>query len=363
MALRVTKTGPDELLRGVHAAGIGGPGGTEGALWTIEVEANPDYDIDTVGLVDVLHPGLEFLGCDTYTPPDASPWVDNTTAGEEWTGSGPVATGAGCAPQPLSIDTLGTGATEVRWDLGDILAGTTSVVTYQAGIPLYANEPFVGGPTAASLRQGRNLDNNTGPSTGEGDRTTSVDPELLGGGEQTFDNTATASGTYTPTGAIETDDDVEFTESEDLAIAKSSSGSLVQGTTVVSTLTISASEYRDFSNLVVRDLLPSALCFLGTYSADLTPGGSDWATNDCPGRGLDRLHRQWGAGGGDVRSGVARRRPVRHRPPRGGLELRRHRGARRVGLGRPDRDHVQLGRPRGLPQRPGPRHRRAGALG
>lgn len=286
VALRVTKRGPDELLRGVHAAGVGGAaGGTEGEFWTIEVEANPDYDIDAVSLVDVLHAGLEFLGCDTYIPPDASPWADNTSVGDEWTGSGPVATGTGCSPQPVSIDTLGTGATEVSWDLGDIAANTSSIVTYQAGIPLFANEPFASGPTAASLRQGRNLDNNTGPSTGEGDSAPGSDPELLAGGEQTFDNTALASGTYTPTGGTESDDDIELTQSEDLIIDKTSSGSLIQGSTVVSTLTISASEYRDFSNLVVRDLLPSALCFMGTYNADITPGGSDWATNDCPGAG------------------------------------------------------------------------------
>ena len=62
-------------------------------------------------------------------------------------------------------------------------------------------------------------------------------------------------------------------------------GSLTQGSTVVSTLTISTSEYRDFTDLVVRDLLPSALCFSGGFDADATAGGSDWNTTDCVGAG------------------------------------------------------------------------------
>ena len=137
---RVTKIAPTELLRGVHAAGLGGEGGTEGALYTVEVENNPDYAVDDVTLTDVLNPALEFLGCDTYYG------GDNTTVADEWIGAGPVSTGAGCAPTPLSVDTLGTGETEVVWDLGDLTPAEVATVTYQAGIPLFANEEFVGTP-------------------------------------------------------------------------------------------------------------------------------------------------------------------------------------------------------------------------
>ena len=133
------------------------------------------------------------------------------------------------------------------------------------------------------MTQGRNLDNNTGPSTGEPDSTPGADPELLSAPEQTLDNTATADGTYTPTSTGVDDDDIHLVEAEDLIIEKSMAGSLVQGTTVVTTLTVSVSEYRDFTDLVVRDLLPSPLCFSGDFTVDATSGGSDWQTNDCVG--------------------------------------------------------------------------------
>lgn len=281
---RVTKTAPDELLRGVHGAG------TTGAIYTIDVENNPDYTTNAVTLVDVLHPGLEFLGCDTYYA------ADNTTVGDEWTGSGDVATGTGCTPTPLSVETADgstsyagsvppEGSTVVTWDLSNLAPGQTTTIEYRAGIPLFENRSFSVAPSAASLNQGRNLDNNTGPSTGEPDRTLSTDPELLTAPESQYGNTATASGTYTPSGLVESSADTHIVESEDIIIGKSMTGSLTQGTLVTATLTINTSEYRDFTNLVVRDLLPSALCFLGGTDSDLTPGGSDWNTTDCTGAG------------------------------------------------------------------------------
>ncbi len=281
---RVTKTGPAELLRGVHDRGFDGASGTNGGRYTVEIENNPDYPVNAVTLRDVLHPGLEFLGCDDYYA------ADNTTVGEEWLGSGPVATGGGCAPTvlgvPTSVDTGAGGETIVDWTIGNLTPGQVVTVEYQAGIPLFENRPFATSPPAAAgLNQGRNLDNNTGPSTGEPDRTTNTDPELLDAPEQELDNVATATGTYVPAGAIASDSDTFITESEDLVIEKSSTGSLSQGTTVNTTLTITTSEYRDFTDLVVRDLMPSALCFLGTYNVDATAASSDWDTNDCAGQG------------------------------------------------------------------------------
>ncbi len=283
---RVTKTGPGELLRGVHANGFDGASGTTGGLYTVQIENNPDYPVNAVTLRDTLHPGLEFLGCDDYYA------ADNTTVGEEWIGSGPVATGAGCAPTPLEVPTsvataLG-GDTIVDWTIGNLTPGQIVNVRYQAGIPRFENRPFAASPPAANSRnQGRNLDNNTGPSTGEPDRTTNADPELLDAPEPGIDNVAVATGTYTPAGSSVTADDTHVTEAEDLVITKSSTGSLSQGTIVTTTLTITTSEYRDFADLVVRDLMPSALCFLGTYNADATPS-SGWNTTDCPGQGTVR---------------------------------------------------------------------------
>lgn len=277
---RVTKTAPEEMLRGVHGSS------SIGQLYSIEVENNPDYATNAVTLVDVLHPGLEFLGCDTYYP------ADNTTVGEEWTGAGDVSTGVGCSPTPLSVETADgstsyagsvppEGSTVVTWDLSNLTPGQTVTIEYRAGIPLFENRSFSAAP--AGLNQGRNLDNNTGPSTGEPDSTVNPDPELLTGPEQQLDNTATASGTYSPGGVIETQSDTHIVESEDIVLSKSMTGSLTQGTTITTTLVISASEYRDFTNLTVRDLLPSALCFRGGYDSDATPGGSDWDSTDCSG--------------------------------------------------------------------------------
>lgn len=277
---RVTKTAAEEMLRGVH--------GSAGQTYTIEVENNPDYATNGVTLVDVLHPGLEFLGCDTYYS------ADNTTVGEEWTGSGDVVTGAGCAPTPLSVETADglttyngsippEGSTVVTWDLANLAPGQSETIQYRVGIPLFENRSFSAAPSAASLNQGRNLDNNTGPSTGEPDSTVNPDPELLTAPAQRFDNVATASGTYVPGGVVETVSDTHLVDSDDIILSKQMVGSLLQGSTVTTTLTISASEYRDFTDLVVRDLMPSALCFRGGFDVDATPGGSDWNTTDCSG--------------------------------------------------------------------------------
>lgn len=298
---RVTKAGPGELLRGVHDTGFGGRSGSSGATYTIEVENNPDYATEDVTLVDVLSPVLEYLGCDDYYSgsDDSStdvPFRESAAAAdEEWAGSGPMATGSGPCLAPTSVDTVDAGLggglanTVVEWDIGDLGPGSTSTVTYRAGIPMRANTTTwttVGGaPTAASLAQGRNLDNNAGPSTNELDRVLNPDPELLTDGASSGSNTATADGTYTPTATNHSNNDVLPVEGEDIVIDKSMSGVLEHGTTATASLTVTTGEYRDFTDLVVRDLLPSALCYTGTYGVDTTPGGSDWASSDCPGAG------------------------------------------------------------------------------
>jgi large repetitive protein len=296
---RVDKTGPGELLRGVHDTGFGGRSGSAGAIYTIEIENNPDYATNGVTLRDVLGPELEFLGCQNYYAPGDDNSTDvpfresGAAADEEWAGSGPMVTepaSAGCLT-PTSVDTVAAGGglanTVVDWSIGSLAPGQVVTVTYRAGIPMRANtttwSTSGGAPSAASLAQGRNLDNNSGPATNEMDRTTSPDPELLVDGAPVVANTATATGTYTPTGVVASDSDVEFTEAEDIIITKAMTGSLVHGTTVSTDLVITTGEYRDFTDLVVRDLLPSALCYTGTFSSNLTASG--WNTTDCPGAG------------------------------------------------------------------------------
>ena len=56
--------------------------------------------------------------------------------------------------------------TKVTWRIGDLPKEIDSTITYVAGVPLQANEPFSAPtPTPESLRQASNLDNNTGATT------------------------------------------------------------------------------------------------------------------------------------------------------------------------------------------------------
>ncbi len=299
-ALRVTSVGPGELLRGVHGNGFGGRSGSSGADYGVRVENNPDYPLTAVTAGATLDPGLEFLGCDNYYPAaddnsTAVPFRESTAAtDEEWAGSGPLATGTGPCDTPTSVSTVAVGGggnlarTVVSWNVGDMTPGQVTDLVYRAGIPMRSNTTSwttQGGAPTGALDQGRNLDNNSGPSTNELDRTLNPDPELLTDGAPSLAVTADAHGTYTPVATTVADTDTLTTESEDIVITKSSTGSLSQGTVVSTDLVVATGEYRDFTDLVIRDLLPGALCYLGTYTTDNTPGGSDWATNDCPGAG------------------------------------------------------------------------------
>ena len=306
----------------MHDNGFGSRSGSSGATYTIEITNNPDYATNGVTLRDILGPELEFLGCASYYPAGDDNSTDvpfresGAAADEEWAGSGPMATdaAAGTCRTPTSVNTVANGApggladTVVDWSIGNLGPGQVVTVTYRAGIPMRANtttwSTAGGAPSAASLGQGRNLDNNSGPATNELDRTGSPDPELLVDGAPVVTNTATATGTYTPSGASSTDSDIENTEAEDIIITKAMTGSLVHDSTVASTLTIATGEYRDFTDLVVRDLQPSALCYLGTFTTNLTASG--WNTTDCPGTR--------GAGNGTVLSTARSRREARMAP-------------------------------------------------
>ncbi len=299
---RLVKVGGGELLRGVHENTMGTTGGTTGTVFTLTLEANPHYDNTNFQVTDVLDPYLEFLGCESYLP------VDNTTdvpfngaapANEEWPGSGPVAPGPAGGPGclvPNTVTTLGGGETEVIWTVPLLAAGSNVDIEYGAGVAMRANcATFTGGPpTPVSLQQGRNLDNNCGESTNENDMVPWPNPnlpELLSTNEDISENTAGTCGTYTPgvTGPLfpdyECQEVTELTSAEDLVIDKAMSGGLEHGQPVSTDLVVTVSEYRDFENFAIRDLLPSGLCYVGTYSADVTAPPTDWATNDCPGAG------------------------------------------------------------------------------
>ncbi len=257
--------GEGELLRGVH--------GSEPKTYTLRVRNNPETATNDFTVVDVLPASLEFLGCESYTSPGYVAGTDNTldaptneTVGaqtEEYPGSGRMVIGPTSATclEPTTIETLANGSTRVTWssaDLaaaGDLAANGVLTITYLAGIPLRENTNTWTGtkPSDASLGQGRNLDNNSGAPTSEN------------ASEPGVTNSLSATGTYqgpSTSGSNPTlvDSTTATVTSEDLVIRKSAVGQVVQGTFVTSTLVIEASEYRDFTSLVVTDTLPDGLC-------------------------------------------------------------------------------------------------------
>ena len=137
---------------------------------------------------------MEFLGCGNE---------DNSqVVTEEFPGSGPLGAppvNPTPCPLPVSVETVDspqgvpglgnlTGVyTAVTWNVGDLAAGEEREIKYVAGIPLSENTTTWDSPepSAASLEQGSNLDNNNGGST----------RELAD--EQSITNYATATGFFT----------------------------------------------------------------------------------------------------------------------------------------------------------------------
>ncbi len=256
-ALEVRKTNDNspegELLRGVH---------DNRSTYTLEVEANKVAATDDVILVDFLPASLEFLACGDG---------DNTTGGaEEYPGSGPLGSPAlvpSPCPTPASVSTIAVPPafpgldlpagtyTRVEWNLGTLAPGSITQVKFVAGIPVQRNTTAWpnGEPDPASLAQGSNLDNNTGPST----------RELSG--ESSVINVSTASGIYQgPT--IDGDPAVRANGSnrvtvEDLRMRKSASpDNAVIGEIVTFSITVDTSEYVSGQDIVITDTLPDGLC-------------------------------------------------------------------------------------------------------
>jgi fimbrial isopeptide formation D2 family protein/uncharacterized repeat protein (TIGR01451 family) len=249
--LRVATSEPSpehELPRGVHDNQV---------AYTVTVTNNAVRATDTVSVTDYIPAGLEFLGCGG---------VDNTTAAGtssavgalEYPGAPTLVPGApaitapqGC-PTPTSVDTVAgpvtTSAgtvlpgplTEVTWALPDLSASQSYSFNFVAAVPLQENTTTWTGttPSAASLLQAANLDNNSGPQTHDG---------------QLLTTTADASGTYTgATGPIGSPlpnpisaEGAVTVEAIDLAVQKTESTStFVSGQIVDYTLHYQTSEYR-----------------------------------------------------------------------------------------------------------------------
>jgi uncharacterized repeat protein (TIGR01451 family)/fimbrial isopeptide formation D2 family protein len=276
--------GENELLRGVH--------GGRATLYTVRVRNNLDATTDSLTVVDDLPAELEFLGCASYTAPGYDVGIDNTVDAptneqpgdqtEEYPGAGPLAIEAAALStciEPSSIATQPDGTTRVTWSTAALGAaasmapGGELLLTYLAGVPLRANTDSwpAGEPIPTSLRQGRNLDNNSGAPTSE----TTSEPAVT--------NTVDTTGVFR--GPSATGPNPTLTESasttltaEDVVIRKAATGQVVQGTVVTTTLTVQTGEYRDTTDIVVTDTLPDGLCPLA-----MTPLSGD---ADC-GAGAD----------------------------------------------------------------------------
>ncbi len=258
--------GESELLRGVH--------GGQPTRYTLRVRNSTEATTSLVSVVDDLPPGLEFLGCASYTAAGYDVGTDNTVDAptnevpgaqtEEYSGSGPLAIEAAALPEciePSSIATQPSGVTRVTWSqaaLGasaNLAPGGVLEITYLAGVPLRANTDTWpnGTPSSSSLGQGRNLDNNMGAPTSE----TASEPSIS--------NTVNATGVFqgpsvTGPNPTLTETAFETLTAEDVVIRKGASGQVVQGTVVTTTLTVQTGEYRDTTDLVVTDTLPDGLC-------------------------------------------------------------------------------------------------------
>jgi len=276
-AITVVKAEPSpehELLRGIHA---------QPTVYTLTVANNDVNPTNTTTLTDYLPAGLEFLGCGG---------VDNSSAPEypgapSLTGT-PVIAPADC-PLPATVQTVSNpsadGATtypagvytKITWNLGNFAAGQVRTIKYAAGIPLRSNvTTFAGGtPTAVSLLQTANLNNNTGAST----RETATEIALT--------NTARISGTYTGPvasgGSTSVADDDRLTvTSEDISLQKSGSpGTFTVDGIATFTLVVRVSEYVSGSGISVVDTLPDGFCPLSSTTnfstgavsqCDATPG-------------------------------------------------------------------------------------------
>lgn len=257
-ALKVTKSEPSpeaELMRGVH---------TQQTVYTITVENTDQGPTGGVEVVDYLPAGLEFLGC--------AGGGDNTTTGDEYPNASAliVAEDGGSCAVPASVETVeldGAVFTKVTWTGLALAPGETRTLTYAAAIPLFANTMVWPGvvPEKEDGQQGRNLDNNTGPST----RQTSSGAGLT--------NTVEARGTYQGLVASQTDreasdSDTTTVKAMDLSVVKSAVGtpSFVSDGTATFTLSVRTSEYTSAADMVIKDTIPNGMCPLVASAADIT---------------------------------------------------------------------------------------------
>ena len=254
-----------ELLRGAH---------DHQTVYTLHLDNNNVAPTGPLTVEAYLPAGLEFLGCGQADHTTDAP--TNPGSAQEWPGSGGLdgnlAAPANCdVPSEVatvSLDPDGAGSlpagvyTRVRWTgLATLAPGATRDIRYVAAIPMRENTTTWTGatPTAASLDQGSNLDNNSGNRTQD---------------EQALPTYATVGGNYNAVTPV-SDDDTLVRTAEDVRILKSANqGAITDGQLTRWTLSVDTGEYRYVDDLRVTDTVPDGLCPLS--SPDLS-GDADCA--------------------------------------------------------------------------------------
>jgi uncharacterized repeat protein (TIGR01451 family)/fimbrial isopeptide formation D2 family protein len=251
-AIDIQKTNPNpesELVRGVHA---------QTSTFTITARNTDQADTESVVIVDYLPAGLEFLGCGG---------IDNSSA-REFPGAPALTatpTPANClTPNSVStvLDPAGQPSgiyTRIEWQIGTLTAAAPTnvrTIRYAVAVPLYANTMTFpsGTPTAASLTQTANLDNNTGSSTRHI------------GAAASFRNAVTATGTYTgpvaPTASSTVTSSASNTvRAMDIAVTTTASSSnFVAAQPFTYTMLVRTGEYASASAITLTDTVPNGIC-------------------------------------------------------------------------------------------------------
>ncbi|MGD1053236.1 MAG: hypothetical protein ABR950_05340, partial [Candidatus Dormibacteria bacterium] len=262
--LAITQTPGGDHLRGIHDHQF---------VSTITVTNNDVHATDGITVDEWLPAGLEYLLCGQTD--DTTDAATNLGSVDEYPGSpsiaGELGTPAHCLT-PATVATVDTDPdgsgplptavyTHVEWTgLGNLAPSATLTLEFVTAIPIRANTMTWTGstPTAASLGQAANLDNNGGAETTNGEALTIL---------------ATATGTYTGTLGSGVNP-VEATgydtvTARDLDTTKTvSDGTFDQEAVVTYTITVNTSEYRYSDDTTVTDTLPSGLCPLGGVNYD-----------------------------------------------------------------------------------------------
>lgn len=325
LAFRIEKSEPSpesELLRGVH---------DNTTVYTLRVHHTAEGTVGNTEVLDFLPAGLEYLGAGRVdNTEDANgtqgsieypnaPRLDASTpdlSGEHFDDSeSAVETIVATAEQAALYGLVeGQVYTKVTWKIGavaptsgfDKTSGVKQVfaetqgragyfeIRYRAGIPLFENTMDFGGeaPSAGSLGQMANLDNNRGASTRH--VRTDANPTAV----KALTNVAAASGEYAGKATVSVDD--HTVDAVDVRVLKgiigadgkpAPSGSFFQGELATYQVTIKTSEYVSAEGRSAQ-LHRHRSDRPRTAGRDRQPGGGDPGGDPGAGRRRREQHRR-----------------------------------------------------------------------